>query len=81
MFWDHADHECSPECCKQGHFIEGSATELEASLSPIEILVEEEMNNKDNIYYNFIVKVRQKTETEIEELDGEEGEELDGTEK
>ena len=69
VFWNHADHDCSPECCKRGHTAEKiSITELENSISPIEIVVEE--NSRRGNSATFTVKVKQKTEEErVQELE------------
>lgn len=65
VLWDHADHECSSECCARGHSAETrSIAELEAMVSPLEISMEAR-NQKD-----ISVKVRQKSEQEcIDELE------------
>ncbi len=64
VFYDHADHDCSPECCERHHAAESkSAAEIEASVSPIEISIKE-IDPAEHLY-NFAVNVRHKTEKEI----------------
>lgn len=82
VFYNHADHECSSECCRRGHTAQRiSAIELEASIPMVEVSVEEQQPTENG--FTFIVKVRRKLEEErlqelewlmmnysIEELDG-----------
>ncbi len=82
VFFNHADHICSPECCKRGHTAERiSSIELEASIPMVEVSVEEQQPAENE--FIFTVKVRRKSDEEylqelewlmmnysIEELDG-----------
>ncbi|MEK7503506.1 MAG: hypothetical protein AAB577_00805 [Patescibacteria group bacterium] len=64
IFWNHADHDCSPECCAQEHKAPAiTLTELETMVDPLNI----EMKKSHSLKYRdvFVVFVHLKTASEL----------------
>ena len=59
IFWDHADHDCTPECCTRGHTLQNvSPSELEAMVPRYESVIRDARSEEAGV---FTVTVRRKT--------------------
>lgn len=68
IFYDHADHNCSKECCAEGHRKVNTITEseLEALIPKIEISIIKVRETKNNTI--FLVNTKKRSLEKIEEL-------------